>query len=207
MNKSIGITENSNGTNQIFSFEVRIITNKIPMELDEALQFIGFNLKTFGHSVILIFIALFLGIPIGWERGRGMDSTGLRTFPIVSMASCGFVILAKGVSLSNGDPSILGSTMQGMLSGLGFIGGGMIIKEKGDVQGIVTAASIWNTAAIGMCVGFGRMEISIVLCIVNFLVLIFMTPISNKGYLDPKGGLFQETKPEGKLTDKEDEAI
>lgn len=175
--------------------------------IEEPLQFIGFSIRTFGHSVILIFIALILGIPIGWERGRGMNSVGLRTFPIVSMASCGFVILAKGVSLSNGDPSILGSTMQGMLSGLGFIGGGMIIKEKGDVQGIVTAASIWNVAAIGMCAGFGRPEISLVLCVVNFLTLILMTPISKKGYLDPKGGLFKEIKPKDKFSDKDDEAL
>ncbi|WP_051313179.1 MgtC/SapB family protein [Sporocytophaga myxococcoides] len=175
--------------------------------IDEPIQFVGFSLKTFGHSLLLIFIALILGIPIGWERGKGVNSIGLRTFPIVSMASCGFVILAKGVSLSNGDPSILGSTMQGMLSGLGFIGGGMIIKEKGDVQGIVTSASIWNTAAIGMCIGFGRAEISLILCIVNFLVLLLLTPISNKGYLDPKGGLFKEVKPKGKLSDKDDEAL
>ncbi|GAL85729.1 magnesium transporter MgtC [Sporocytophaga myxococcoides] len=97
--------------------------------------------------------------------------------------------------------------MQGMLSGIGFIGGGMILKEKGDIQGIVTAASIWNTAAIGMCIGFGRVEISLMLCIVNFLTLVLLTPLSNKGYLDPKGGLFKETNPKGKLSDKEDEAI
>jgi len=175
--------------------------------IDGPIQFIDFSIRTFGHSVILIMIATLLGIPIGWERGKGIKSTGLRTFPIVSMASCGFVILAKGVSISNGDPSILGSTMQGMLSGLGFIGGGMILKEKGDVQGIVTAASIWNTAAIGMCVGFGRPEISLVLCIVNFLTLLLLTPSSNKGYLDPKGGLFKEVKSKDKLSDFDDEAI
>ncbi len=175
--------------------------------IDDPMQFIGFNFKALGHSLILIFIALVLGIPIGWERGKGVDSIGLRTFPIVSMASCGFVILAKGVSISNGDPSIIGSTMQGMLSGIGFIGGGMILKEKGDIQGIVTAASIWNTAAIGMCVGFGRAEISLMLCIVNFLTLLLLTPLSNKGYLDTKGGLFKRSKPKGKLSDKEDEAI
>ncbi|MBO9702041.1 MAG: MgtC/SapB family protein [Sporocytophaga sp.] len=175
--------------------------------IEGPIEYIDFSIKTFGHSTILIVIAIVLGIPIGWERGKGINSTGLRTFPIVSMASCGFVILAKGVSLSNGDPSILGSTMQGMLSGLGFIGGGMIIKEKGDVQGIVTAASIWNVAAIGMCVGFGRPEISLVLCIVNFLTLFLLTPISKKGLLDPEGGLFKEAKPKGKFSDADDEAI
>lgn len=73
--------------------------------------------------------------------------------------------------------SVLDSTdaearvLQGIITGIGFIGGGAILKTKNMVKGTATAASIWNTGLIGMAVAFGRYEIAIVMSIINFVTL------------------------------------
>jgi putative Mg2+ transporter-C (MgtC) family protein len=76
--------------------------------------------------------------------------------------------------------------LQGLLSGIGFIGGGMIIKKADSVYGLATAASIWSTGAIGAAVAFERLEIAIVVSVLNFAVLRTLTPIvSTDGYSSP----------------------
>ena len=80
--------------------------------------------------------------------------------------------------------SILGSgadsisrIIQGLITGIGFIGGGAILKDRGSVHGTATAASIWNTGAIGAAAAFGRYEIAIVLSAINFATLRLLTPL------------------------------
>ena len=147
------------------------------------------------QSLVKLAVALVLAIPIGWERGVGSRSVGFRTFPIVAIASCGFILISK--SVGGGGDSVLGMAFQGLLSGIGFIGGGAIVKQKDDVQGIVTAASIWNTAAMGIAIALSELEIAIFLSLINFLALYFLTPVADIGYLDPDDGLLRPTK-EGK---------
>lgn len=143
------------------------------------MESLNFDFNALLDNCIKILIALVLAIPIGWERGRGTSSIGYRTFPIVAIASCGFILVAKYMSKTG--PDVLGNTIQGMLSGIGFIGGGAIVKSKANIQGIVTAASIWNTGAIGIAVAGGQVEIALVLCIINFMALFLLTPIVNNG--------------------------
>lgn len=150
------------------------------------------------HNLIKLVIALVLAIPIGWERGVGSKSIGFRTFPIVAISSCGFVLISRIIS---DDAAVLGSTIQGMLSGIGFIGGGAILKVKTNVQGIVTAASIWNTGAIGISVALGELEVALFLSLINFLALYFLTPVADIGYLDPQDGLFRPNKEKKGLYD------
>jgi putative Mg2+ transporter-C (MgtC) family protein len=66
------------------------------------------------------------------------------------------------------------------MTGIGFIGGGAILKDQGSVKGTATAASIWNTGAVGAGVAFDRYEIAILLSLLNFLILLIMTPIKGK---------------------------
>jgi putative Mg2+ transporter-C (MgtC) family protein len=66
------------------------------------------------------------------------------------------------------------------ITGIGFIGGGAILKDRGNVQGIATAASIWNTGAIGAAVAYGRYEIALVLSVINFATLRFMNPFKTQ---------------------------
>ena len=121
-------------------------------------------------------LAFALALPLGWERGRGRRSAGFRTFPIVAMASCGYALLAR--KLPGADAESMTRLLQGLIAGIGFIGGGAILKHDGRVRGLVTAASIWNTGAIGVSVAYGRIEIALVLSAVNFAALLLLTPIA-----------------------------
>jgi putative Mg2+ transporter-C (MgtC) family protein len=109
-----------------------------------------------------------LAIPIGWDRERSERHFGLRTFPLVAVVSCGFMMVGMSViDTSDGEARIF----QGIVTGIGFIGGGAIFKGKDSVEGTASAASIWNTGAIGLAVAFNRFEIAIVLSLLNFITL------------------------------------
>ena len=84
--------------------------------------------------------AFALGLPVGWEREHRSFSPGLRTFPLVALGSCGFLLM--GQSIFPTDAGAQGYVFQAVLSGIGFIGGGAIIKGKGEIQGIATAVSL-----------------------------------------------------------------
>ncbi|MEO6341085.1 MAG: MgtC/SapB family protein [Caulobacteraceae bacterium] len=121
-------------------------------------------------------LAFVLALPLGWERGKGRHSSGFRTFPVTAMASCGYALIAS--KLPGADAQSMTRLVQGLVAGIGFIGGGAILKEHGQIRGLVTAASIWNTGAIGVAVAFGRVEIAIVLSAANFLSLLILSPLA-----------------------------
>ncbi len=119
-------------------------------------------------------IAYALALPIGWERQKSERTVGLRTFPLVAVASCGFVLLAAR-ALTGADA--LSRVLQGLVGGIGFIGGGAILRQTRSVHGTATAASIWNTGAIGAAVALGRYEIAIVLSVLNVATLLLLLPL------------------------------
>lgn len=114
-------------------------------------------------------IAYALALPIGWDRERHERSAGLRTFPLVAIASCGFVLIAIQVlgESSTGQARIL----EGLITGVGFIGGGAILKGGNHASGTATAASLWATGALGGAVGYGLYDIAAILSIVTFATL------------------------------------
>ena len=124
-----------------------------------------------------LFIAFIIALPIGWNREKESRSMGLRTFPLVAIASCGYMLI--GSSLVGDDPSSLSKLLYGLMTGIGFIGGGAILKQDGGVYGTATAASIWNTGAVGAAVAFHRYEIAVVLAIISFLILFLAKPIKS----------------------------
>jgi putative Mg2+ transporter-C (MgtC) family protein len=117
---------------------------------------------------------------IGWDREKEAHSAGLRTFPIVGMASCGY-LLVLGSHPDTGDQS---RVLQGLITGIGFVGGGAILKEGATVKGTATAASIWNAGIIGASVAMGRIEIAILLAALNLLTLRALLPV--KLWIDRK---------------------
>lgn len=118
--------------------------------------------------LVLLLVAFALALPIGWDRERSRRSFGLRTFPIVAVVSCGFMLVGLHViDSTSGEARV----MMGIITGIGFIGGGAILNKKESVEGTASAASIWNTGAIGVSVAFSRFEIAIVLSALNFLTL------------------------------------
>ena len=120
-------------------------------------------------------IAFLLAVPIGWERHKSERNLGLRTFPIVAMAACGFILIARNTPGASAETEA--RILQGLIGGIGFIGGGAILKEGTNVKGLATAASIWCTGAIGAAVAFGRIEIALVLSLITFIALRALTPV------------------------------
>jgi putative Mg2+ transporter-C (MgtC) family protein len=131
------------------------------------LPFVEFSVLV--KNLASIAVAFVLAFPIGWEREQSERSAGLRTFPLVAMASCGYILIAGPILA--GHPEGQARVIEGLITGIGFIGGGAILKGDGAVRGTATAASIWNTGAIGAAVAFDRYEVAILLAIVNYATL------------------------------------
>lgn len=130
-------------------------------------------------GLLRIAIAFLLAFPIAWERSQRERNLGLRTFPLVAIASCGYMLIVE--SIPGADAETEGRVLQGLLAGIGFIGGGAIVKQGQDVRGLATAASIWSTGAVGAAVALNRVEIAITISLINFLILRFLTPLANGG--------------------------
>src|ERR1039457_988675 len=162
-----------------------------------------FDWQLFGTMAVKITAAYLLALPIGWEREQAEHSVGLRTFPLVAMASCGYVLLADtfiGVHFTGVDEAarsriIQGLTtgigfiggeaarsriIQGLTTGIGFIGGGAIMRGRGNVHGTATAASIWNTGVIGAAVAESRFEIAVILSLLNLITLRLLVPLKER---------------------------
>lgn len=122
-------------------------------------------------------LAFVLAVPIAWDRERSERTAGLRTFPLVAMGSCAYILLA--LSVMEADPSALGRAIQGLITGIGFLGGGAILKEGDRVKGTATAASIWITAAMGAAVGLGMPLIALSFSVATFATLRWITPMKD----------------------------
>src|SRR3712207_971270 len=98
----------------------------------------GFDLNVAAADVGRLLFAYLLAIPIGWNREREARSAGIRTFPIVAIASCDLGLV--GLHITGADDDAYSRILQGLITGVGFVGGGAILKERGTVSGTATAA-------------------------------------------------------------------
>lgn len=128
------------------------------------------------HNLQQIAIAFALTVVIGWDREQEAHSTGVRTFPIVGMACCGYLLILG----PQPDVAAQSRVLQGLITGIGFVGGGAILKAGGTVRGTATAASIWNAGVIGSAVGMGHYGIAITLSLMNLITLRALLPLKNK---------------------------
>lgn len=118
-------------------------------------------------------LALLLGAIVGAERKHKGQVAGIRTFALISLGACLAMILSiyvpqEYMGLKNGDPGRIAAQV---ITGIGFLGGGAMIQQKGAVRGLTTAAGIWITAIIGMAVGVG-MYVASVLCTAFIMLVI-----------------------------------
>lgn len=128
--------------------------------------------------VVALTSAYLLALPIGWNRERGERSAGLRTFPLVAVASCGFIQGSE--SLVAGEPEAMARIVEGLITGMGFIGGGAILRLKDSVKGTATAASLWATGAIGTAVGLGSYDVAVALTLFTIVTLWLLSPRQQK---------------------------
>lgn len=122
--------------------------------------------------LIALGLAYLLALPIGWNREKEERSAGLRTFPLVAVATCGFVQATE--PLVTATPEAMARIIEGLITGMGFIGGGAILRREDSVHGTATAASLWVTGAIGVAVGLGSLDVAIMLSVVTMLTLAVM---------------------------------
>ena len=125
-------------------------------------------------------LAYLLTASIGWVSERQAQSAGVRTFPIVGMASCGYLLLLG----SQPDAAAQSRLLQGLITGIGFIGGGAILRQRSTVRGTASAASVWNAGVIGSAVAMNHYGIAVTLALLNLLTLRALLPL--KKWLDRK---------------------
>lgn len=142
--------------------------------MQNLLQMLGTNeFNVLPHAVALA-IAYLLALPIGWNREKEERSAGLRTFPLVAIATCGLIQAAE--TLTAGSPEAMARIVEGLITGMGFIGGGAILRLKDSVKGTATAASLWVTGAIGASVGLGSYDVALMLSVATLATLWIMSP-------------------------------
>lgn len=123
------------------------------------------------ETLFLLIIAAFLSMLIGLDRERRDRPAGLRTHMLVGVGSCLFTILSM-YAFPSGDPGRVASQI---IPGIGFLGAGAILKQRQDVSGLTTAASVWSTAAVGMAVGTGAWLLALVATLVIWIVLVVVS--------------------------------
>lgn len=127
--------------------------------------------------LVRLLIAVLLASLVGYERERQGKPAGLRTHAMVGLGATLFTV----VSLYGFGPGTDTSRVAAMIvSGIGFLGAGAILHERGGVQGLTTAASLWVTAAIGIAVGVGMILMSLATTLLVFAVLRFAPTVRQK---------------------------
>jgi putative Mg2+ transporter-C (MgtC) family protein len=129
------------------------------------------------ETLLHLSIAFALTGIIGWNREQEQHNLGIRAFPIVGVASCGYLLLMHRAPFTTGD---LSRVLQGMITGIGFVGGGAIVKEGATAHGTATAASVWCAGAIGAAVALDHFPTAIVLTLLTMVALRVLLPIKTK---------------------------
>lgn len=146
------------------------------------------NTRQLAHVIIRLIAATLLGTVVGIQRERAGKPAGLRTHILVCLGTAVFVLACSGVGMTSDG---LSRVIQGIVTGIGFIGAGSILKleKERDIQGLTTAAGIWMTAAIGVAVGLGSLGVAL---LSTFMTLIILSLVGSLEFRIEKG---QAAKP------------
>lgn len=144
-----------------------------------------FHELTYIETVLRIILAMLVGIAVGAERGRNHHPAGMRTHMLVALGSC--VVMISGELLfiqfhplgAIPDPARLGAQV---ISGIGFLGAGTILREGLTVKGLTTAASIWTVACLGLAIGAGYYAIALTGAVAVYATLTIFEVLERKIY-------------------------
>jgi putative Mg2+ transporter-C (MgtC) family protein len=140
------------------------------------------ELNLLPHALALA-SAYVLALPIGWNREKEERSAGIRTFPLVALATCGLIQATE--RLTKDDAEAMARIIEGLITGMGFIGGGAILRLKDSVRGTATAASLWVTGAIGVAAGVGSFDVAIMMSLATVMTLWLLKPLKKLTDADP----------------------
>ena len=127
-----------------------------------------------GEYLLRLVVAAALGAAIGAEREFQDKAAGLRTIMLICVGACLFTIMGQELIVDEGDPTRIPSSI---VSGVGFLGAGVIFRRGKRSTGITTAATIWCAAGLGMASGGGRFAIAIIAGVIIFIVLMVLPPL------------------------------
>ncbi|MDR3424992.1 MAG: MgtC/SapB family protein [Alphaproteobacteria bacterium] len=138
------------------------------------------------NIVLAMLVALALGLLVGYERSYRGRAAGMRTYGFVCMASCALTVITGFPQFWYGahTPTVVnavdpGRIMQGITTGVGFLGAGVIMRDGLNISGLTTAASIWTVAAIGVLVGVGFYTAAVVLAVASAAFMMWGSKIEN----------------------------
>lgn len=140
----------------------------------------GFPDRTrLGITLIRVIAAVLLGGILGIEREKAGKPAGLRTHMIVCLGTAVVVLACTEVNMGLDGQS---RVIQGIVTGIGFIGAGTILKlnEQREIQGLTTAAGLWMTAAIGVAVGLGALGLAVIGTVLTLLVLVLEQVVNSR---------------------------
>jgi putative Mg2+ transporter-C (MgtC) family protein len=119
--------------------------------------------------LLRLFLAGVIGGLVGYERHMHHKAIGVAGMMLVAIGSAAYMLLAS--HLARTDPSSLSRALQGLLQGIGFLGGAVIFKTGSDVRGIKTAAPIWITGAVGLAIGTWFWVLGVIVGITTAVIL------------------------------------
>jgi putative Mg2+ transporter-C (MgtC) family protein len=130
-------------------------------------------------------VAFVLGMPVGWDRERQAAGPGLRTYPLLAMGACAYLEIGQFAFRDHIDAQA--RVFQALVSGIGFIGAGAIIKDRGEVHGLATAVSLWVTVSVGIAASYQLFVLAAVLSGTTLVALRVMKPLKQNARKAGKG--------------------
>jgi putative Mg2+ transporter-C (MgtC) family protein len=121
--------------------------------------------------VLRLVLAAGCGAALGWQRERSGHKAGMRTFALVALGACAFGLISIA-----GGPSEQTRVAAQVATGIGFLGGGVILRGPASVHGLTTAAAIWTAAALGLLVAFGHYVVAAIATGASVLILYLPHP-------------------------------
>lgn len=143
------------------------------------------------HAFVPLVAAVVLGGLIGLEREIHQKPAGLRTNILICMGSATLILIANRMSAG---PDTIARMSAGIVAGIGFIGGGAVLRDHANVYGITTAATIWVVTSIGIACGMMLYDIAVAVTLLSLLVLTVLNPLDKRIHKT-------RNKPEDKHTD------
>ncbi|HZI29937.1 MAG TPA: MgtC/SapB family protein [Gemmatimonadaceae bacterium] len=146
---------------------LREITNGLP------------DATEFARAVVRLLVAALLGAVVGFERERAGKAAGLRTHMLVALGAALLMLAAAESGMTSSD---LSRIIQGVITGIGFLGAGSILKseEQREIRGLTTAAGIWLTAGVGVAAGLGRWGTAAVAVTASWIILGLLTRLERR---------------------------
>ncbi|MFZ9023770.1 MAG: MgtC/SapB family protein [Anaerohalosphaeraceae bacterium] len=129
------------------------------------------------RSFIPLAFAMGLGAIIGIEREIHGKPAGLRTNILICMGAATFMMIANRMLAS---PDAISRMTAGIVTGVGFIGGAVVLRDRTNVYGVTTAATIWVVTSIGIACGMQLYDIAVAVTLLSLLILVVLNPLDRK---------------------------